>query len=380
MIYFDNSATTQMTEGVLETFLKVSQSINWNPSSLHSLGDQAAGLLQQSRQQIASLLSVSSQEIFFTSGGTEGDNWAIKGTAIEKSFYGKHLITTTIEHPAVKESMHQLEQLGFEVTYLPVDKKGIVSVEALKKAIRPDTIMVSVMAINNEIGSIQPLTEIGEILKEHPSIHFHVDAVQAIGKMPLLLGENSRIDIATFSGHKFHGPKGVGFVYLKKGRKLAPLLNGGGQEAGLRSGTENVAGIAAMGKALRLVLSDMAEKQRTQRKIKDYLTEELQKYPKVVFFSNKEGAPHILCYALKGIRGEVMVHAFEKQEIYISTTSACSSRNKTSSSTLGAMNVPESLATSAVRVSLSDTNTMDEAKQFIKEFDVLYDQFQAINA
>lgn len=380
MIYFDNSATTQMTEGVLETFLKVSQSINWNPSSLHSLGDQAAGLLQQSRQQIASLLSVSSQEIFFTSGGTEGDNWAIKGTAIEKSFYGKHLITTTIEHPAVKESMHQLEQLGFEVTYLPVDKKGIVSVEALKKAIRPDTIMVSVMAINNEIGSIQPLTEIGEILKEHPSIHFHVDAVQAIGKMPLLLGENSRIDIATFSGHKFHGPKGVGFVYLKKGRKLAPLLNGGGQEAGLRSGTENVAGIAAMGKALRLVLSDMAEKQRTQRKIKDYLTEKLQKYPKVVFFSNKEGAPHILCYALKGIRGEVMVHAFEKQEIYISTTSACSSRNKTSSSTLGAMNVPESLATSAVRVSLSDTNTMDEAKQFIKEFDVLYDQFQAINA
>lgn len=380
MIYFDNSATTQMTEGVLETFLKVSQSINWNPSSLHSLGDQAAGLLQQSRQQIASLLSVSSQEIFFTSGGTEGDNWAIKGTAIVKSFYGKHLITTTIEHPAVKESMHQLEQLGFEVTYLPVDKKGIVSVEALKKAIRPDTIMVSVMAINNEIGSIQPLTEIGEILKEYPSIHFHVDAVQAIGKMPLPLGKNSRIDIATFSGHKFHGPKGVGFVYLKKGRKLAPLLNGGGQEAGLRSGTENVAGIAAMGKALRLVLSDMAEKQHTQRKIKDYLTEELQKYPKVVFFSNKEGAPHILCYALKGIRGEVMVHAFEKQEIYISTTSACSSRNKTSSSTLGAMNVPESLATSAVRVSLSDTNTMDEAKQFIKEFDVLYDQFQAINA
>lgn len=369
-----------MTEGVLETFLKVSQSINWNPSSLHSLGDQAAGLLQQSRQQIASLLSVSSQEIFFTSGGTEGDNWAIKGTAIAKSFYGKHLITTTIEHPAVKESMHQLEQLGFEVTYLPVDKKGIVSVEALKKAIRPDTIMVSVMAINNEIGSIQPLTEIGEILKEYPSIHFHVDAVQAIGKMPLPLGKNSRIDIATFSGHKFHGPKGVGFVYLKKGRKLAPLLNGGGQEAGLRSGTENVAGIAAMGKALRLVLSDMAEKQHTQRKIKDYLTEELQKYPKVVFFSNKEGAPHILCYALKGIRGEVMVHAFEKQEIYISTTSACSSRNKTSSSTLGAMNVPESLATSAVRVSLSDTNTMDEAKQFIKEFDVLYDQFQAINA
>ncbi|WP_313466716.1 cysteine desulfurase family protein [Carnobacterium sp.] len=380
MIYFDNSATTQMTEGVLETFLKVSQSINWNPSSLHSLGDQAAGLLQQSRQQIASLLSVSSQEIFFTSGGTEGDNWAIKGTAIEKSFYGKHLITTTIEHPAVKESMHQLEQLGFEVTYLPVDKKGIVSVEALKKSIRPDTILVSVMAINNEIGSIQPLTEIGEILKEHPSIHFHVDAVQAIGKMPLLLGENSRIDIATFSGHKFHGPKGVGFVYLKKGRKLAPLLNGGGQEAGFRSGTENVAGIAAMGKALRLALSDMAEKQSTQRKIKDYLTEELQKYPKVAFFSNKEGAPHILCYALKGIRGEVMVHAFEKQEIYISTTSACSSRNKTSSSTLGAMNVPESLATSAVRVSLSDTNTMDEAKQFIKEFDVLYDQFQAINA
>ncbi|ALV20822.1 MAG: cysteine desulfurase family protein [Carnobacterium sp.] len=380
MIYFDNSATTQIDEGVLQTFLKVSQSINGNPSSLHKLGDQAAGLLQQSRAQIASLIDVTPQEIYFTSGGTEGDNWAIKGTAIEKSVFGKHLITTAIEHPAVKETMHQLEQLGFEVTYLPVDKKGVISIEDLKQALRPDTIMVSVMAINNEVGSIQPLEAIGKVLEDYPSVHFHVDAVQAVGKQPLLLGPDSRIDIASFSSHKFHGPKGVGFIYLKKGKKIAPLLNGGGQEAGLRSGTENIAGIAAMTKALRLVLSDAVEKQALQKKIKNYLADALKKYPKVTLFSSEEGAPHILCYGLKGIRGEVMVHAFEEKDIYISTTSACSSRSKTSSSTLGAMNVPEFIATNAVRVSLTDTNTMEEAKQFLNVFDELYHQFQAINA
>lgn len=378
MIYFDNSATTSIDKSVLQTFEKVSQSISGNPSSLHQLGDYADGLLQQSRKQIADLLHVMPEEIYFTSGGTEGDNWAIKGTAIEKRQFGKHIITTAVEHPAVKESVEQLKMLGFDVTILPVDHSGKISVSDLKEALRPDTILISVMAVNNEVGSIQPLTEIEEILKDYPTVHFHVDAVQAIGKIPFSLGNSSRIDLATFSAHKFHGPKGIGFMYIKKGKKIAPLLSGGGQESGKRSGTENVAGVAAMAKALRLVLEKEKEKQKNQKEIKNYLMEQLEGYKKVSVFSQKEGAPHILCFALKGIRGEVMVHAFEKKDIYISTTSACSSRKGTTSSTLVAMNVPEKIATSAIRVSLTDTNTLEEAKVFMKEFDFLYQQFKDI--
>lgn len=378
MIYFDNSATTSIDKSVLQTFEKVSQSISGNPSSLHQLGDYADGLLQQSRKQIADLLHVMPEEIYFTSGGTEGDNWAIKGTAIEKRQFGKHIITTAVEHPAVKESVEQLKMLGFDVTILPVDSSGKISVSDLKEALRPDTILVSVMAVNNEVGSIQPLTEIEEVLKDYPTVHFHVDAVQAIGKIPFSLGNSSRIDLATFSAHKFHGPKGIGFMYIKKGKKIAPILSGGGQESGKRSGTENVAGVAAMAKALRLVLEKEKEKQKNQKEIKNYLMEQLEGYKKVSVFSQKEGAPHILCFALKGIRGEVMVHAFEKKDIYISTTSACSSRKGTTSSTLVAMNVPEKIATSAIRVSLTDTNTLEEAKVFMKEFDFLYQQFKDI--
>ncbi|MER2002502.1 MAG: cysteine desulfurase family protein [Carnobacterium inhibens] len=378
MIYFDNSATTSIDKSVLQTFEKVSQSISGNPSSLHQLGDYADGLLQQSRKQIADLLHVMPEEIYFTSGGTEGDNWAIKGTAIEKRQFGKHIITTAVEHPAVKESVEQLKMLGFDVTILPVDHSGKISVSDLKEALRPDTILISVMAVNNEVGSIQPLTEIEEVLKDYPTVHFHVDAVQAIGKIPFSLGNSSRIDLATFSAHKFHGPKGIGFMYIKKGKKIAPILSGGGQESGKRSGTENVAGVAAMAKALRLVLEKEKEKQKNQKEIKNYLMEQLEGYKKVSVFSQKEGAPHILCFALKGIRGEVMVHAFEKKDIYISTTSACSSRKGTTSSTLVAMNVPEKIATSAIRVSLTDTNTLEEAKVFMKEFDFLYQQFKDI--
>ncbi len=368
-----------MESTVLATYLKVAEEVYGNPSSLHGLGDTAEGLLQQSRKQIAKFLGVQDNEIFFTSGGTEGDNWALKGTALEKSKYGKHLITTTIEHPAIKETMAQLAGNGFEVTYLPVDKDGIVSLTALKEALRPDTILVSIMAVNNEVGSIQPLKEIGMLLEKYPSIHFHVDAVQAIGKIPLDLSVTSRIDLATFSGHKFHGPRGTGFMYIKHGKKIAPLLNGGGQEKGRRSGTENVAGIAAMSRAVRLLLTDVEIKQQQQRQIRDYLMEALSHYSKVTIFSTMTGAPHILCFALRGIRGEVLVHGMEKEGIYLSTTSACSSRSGVSSSTLAAMHVPDSIATSAVRISLTDTNTLAEAEVFLGAFAKLYTQFRDIH-
>ncbi len=381
MIYFDNSATTAISPSALDTYIKTSQRIFGNPSSLHELGEQADRLLQQSRKQIASLLDVKANEIFFTSGGTEGDNWVIKGTAFEKKTFGKHILISAIEHPAVSESCLQLSKLGFEVEYIPVDESGFVRVGQLEQQIRPDTILVSVMAVNNEIGSIQPIAAISQLLRKYPTIHFHVDAVQAIGKIPRKEWLTSRVDFATFSAHKFHGPKGIGFIYWKEGRKLASLISGGGQESGQRSGTENVPGIVAMAKAARLLLEDEEKKQLKEAAIRAYLADSLQKFDKVVLFSSetKNYAPHILLFALRGVRGEVLVHSFEAKEIIISTTSACSSKKKGSSSTLRAMGVSENLATSAVRISLDETSTMSDAEQFMFVFKQLYRKFLVIN-
>ncbi len=370
MIYFDNSATTQTDPSVVATYVKVTEEVFGNPSSLHHLGDHADGLLQQSRKQVASIMGVEPKEIFFTSGGTEGDNWAIKGTAIEKGKYGKHLITSSVEHPAVKESMAQLEKQGFEVTYLSVNREGIISLEELKEALRSDTILVSIMAVNNEVGSIQPIAEIGEILKAYPKVHFHVDAVQAVERASQLLAIG-RIDLLSLSAHKFHGPRGVGIMYKKFGRKIQALLTGGGQEKAERSTTENLPGIVATTKALRMAL----EEKSVTGELRSQLWKELATKPEIRIFSPEDGASHVLCFAIKGVRGEVVVHAFENHGIYISTTSACSSKKADSSSTLYAMDVPNEWATGAVRVSFSNDNTKEEVEQFIKVLHQLMKQF-----
>lgn len=382
MIYFDNSATTKVHPEVLTTYTKVSEAIWGNPSSLHNMGENAYNLLEQSRAQIAELLGCQKEEIFFTSGGTEGDNWAIKGTALEKGIYGKHLITTQVEHPAVLNSMKQLEKLGFEVTYLPVDENGRVSVEELKQALRKDTILVSVMAVNNEVGTIQPIKEIAQVLADHPKVHFHVDAVQAVGKGLTDLIMDERVDLVTFSGHKFHAPRGVGFLYKKSGRKLAPLLSGGGQEKNLRSSTENLPAIAAMAKALRLLLENETKNVAHEQAIRQKIFEHLQAFDKVTLFSQLDDkfAPHILCFAIAGVRGETIVHAFEDQGVFISTTSACSSKKGQVSSTLHAMQVDDKIATSAVRVSLDENNTLSEADKFNQIFDDIYQKFLKINS
>lgn len=382
MIYFDNSATTKVHPEVLTTYTKVSEAIWGNPSSLHKMGENAYNLLEQSRAQIAELLGCQKEEIFFTSGGTEGDNWAIKGTALEKGIYGKHLITTQVEHPAVLNSMKQLEKLGFEVTYLPVDENGRVSVEELKQALRKDTILVSVMAVNNEVGTIQPIKEIAQVLADHPKVHFHVDAVQAVGKGLTDLIMDERVDLVTFSGHKFHAPRGVGFLYKKSGRKLAPLLSGGGQEKNLRSSTENLPTIAAMAKALRLLLENETKNVAHEQAIRQKIFEHLQAFDKVTLFSQLDDkfAPHILCFAIAGVRGETIVHAFEDQGVFISTTSACSSKKGQVSSTLHAMQVDDKIATSAVRVSLDENNTLSEADKFNQIFDDIYQKFLKINS
>jgi cysteine desulfurase len=382
MIYFDNSATTPIYPQALDAYLKTSQRIIGNPSSLHDLGSQATRLLEQARKQVAELIQVGTNEIYFTSGGTEGDNWVLKGTALEKKAFGRHVIISSVEHPAVAETASQLADNGFEVSIAPVNKEGIVEVEELKKLIRKDTILVSIMAVNNEVGSIQPIQEISAVLENYPTIHFHVDAVQAIGKVAIERWLTKRVDFATFSAHKFHGPRGVGFIYWKHGRKLAPLLNGGGQEKNQRSSTENVAGIVAMAKALRLYLDKKAEKPEHTAIIRRYLIEALQEYKNITVFSKdtNEFAPHILCFALKGIRGEVFVHALEEKQIYTSTTSACSSKKRLASSTLHAMKVSDQLATSAVRISLDESNTMAEVEQFMIIFNQLYKKFSVVRS
>lgn len=380
MIYFDNSATTAIYPLALDTYVKTSQRIMGNPSSLHDLGTQASRLLQQARKQIAELLTVQTNEIFFTSGGTEGDNWVLKGTAIAKRDYGNHIIISSVEHPAVSRTAAQLSELGYEVSIAPVDEKGFVIVDKLKELIRPETILVSVMGVNNEIGAIQPIEEISKVLESYPKIHFHVDAVQAIGKVDQAKWLTSRVDFATFSAHKFHGPRGVGFIYWKTGKKLAPLLNGGGQESGQRATTENLPAIVAMSRALRMHLEKKEERPNHTAVIRQYLKEALSGYDKVAIFSGDDNfAPHILTFGIKGIRGEVLVHALEEKQIFVSTTSACSSRKKVDSSTLHAMNIPHDIATTAVRVSLDEANTMAEAEQFMIVFNHLYNRFSKIN-
>ena len=370
MIYFDNAATTKIYDDALTSYVQVSQKFFGNPSSLHQLGVDAYQVLTKARAQVASLLSVQPEEIFFTSGGTESNNWAIKGTALEKSVFGKHIITTKIEHPSVIQTCKQLERFGFEVTYLDVDSEGMISVEQLKESLRKETILVSVMAVNNEVGAVQPIAEIAQVLEAYPSIHFHVDAVQAVERASQLLAIG-RIDLLSLSAHKFHGPRGVGILYKKFGRKIQALLTGGGQEKGERSTTENLPGIVATTKALRMAL----EEKSVMGELRNQLWEELSKKTEIRIFSPEEGAPHVLCFAIKGVRGEVLVHAFENHGIYISTTSACSSKKGDSSSTLYAMDVPTEWATGAVRVSFSNDNTKEEVEKFIDVLHQLMKQF-----
>ena len=380
MLYFDNAATTIPYDEALRTYQEVASKIIGNPSSLHNLGTKSSRILEASRKQIADLLGVNTDEIVFTSGGTEGDNWVLKGVAFEKEPQGNHIIVSDIEHPAVKESAKWLSQHGFDVSYAPVDERGFVDVAALADLLRPETILVSVMAVNNEIGSIQPIAAISDVLADKPGITFHVDAVQAIGKVPVADYLTERVDFASFSGHKFHSVRGVGFIYKKAGKRLNPLLTGGGQEDGLRSTTENVAGIAATAKALRLTLEKETVALPRIAKMKAVIYDALAVYSDVVIFSEKtdDFAPNILTFGIKGVRGEVIVHAFEEHEIYISTTSACSSKAGHPAGTLVAMGVPSKLAQSAVRISLDDDNDMSQVEQFLTIFKQIYHKTQKV--
>lgn len=362
MIYLDNSATTKPFPEVIESYAAVAANYFGNPSSLHRIGMEAEKLLIQARAQIASLLDVKASEIYFTSGGTEGNNMALKGISRHFRSRGKHIITTSIEHDSIKKVMEQLEQDGFTVSYLPVNEDGFVSVDDIKKLIQNDTILVSIMHVNNETGAIQPIEAIGKLLTQYPKIYFHVDGVQAIGKTPLSLREY-HIDLYTMSAHKFHGLKGNGILYAKEGIRISPLLAGGGQERDIRSGTENVAGAVATAKALRMQMENYKNQFGKMLEQNKFIRSQLESMDGVVIHTPVNSVPHIINFSAEGVKPEVLIHALEEKGIFLSTTSACSSRTNTVSKTLLAMGVPENIAESSFRISLAYENELKEIQE-----------------
>ncbi|MBB5324476.1 cysteine desulfurase [Anoxybacillus tepidamans] len=378
MIYLDNSATTKPFPEVIDSFVTVATKYFGNPSSLHELGRKAERLLIQSREQVAALLDVKPNEIIFTSGGTEANNFAIKGVAFQYRQRGNHIITTAIEHPSVAEPCRQLEELGFEVTYLPVNENGVIDVEELARALRNDTILVSVMHVNNEVGSIQPIEQIGRLLQQYPKTFFHVDHVQGIGKVPLDL-KKAHVDLCTMSAHKFHGLRGAGILYVRNGIRLSPLLAGGGQELQLRSGTENVAAIVAMTKALRMSLEAYERQSSRLLAIKEQWLNELKNIADIHINTPLDhSAPHIINFSLNGLKSEVFVHELAKQQIFVSTTSACSSKKRAPSKTLVAMGVEQKQAESSIRISLSYENTLEEIPVAIRAIKAAIKKLQEV--
>ncbi|WP_018923368.1 cysteine desulfurase family protein [Salsuginibacillus kocurii] len=365
MVYLDNSATTKPYQQVVETFQEAVNQYYANPSSLHHLGKEAEALLHKARTAIGDWVGAEASEIIFTSGGTEGNNLAIKGIAMQYAQRGKHLITTKVEHPSVKEPFVFLEQLGFDVTYLPVDEEGRVSLQAVKEAVRKDTILVSIMSVNNELGTLQPIEEIGNYLKSRTTTHFHVDHVQGVGKRKIPTKIDG-VDLCTISAHKFHGLKGTGLLYVRKGLDLAPLLHGGAHEQGWRSGTENVAGAVAMAKALRLTLTQAKEDPLYLEHLKQRLLTELQLIDGVVVNTPAtNSAPHIVNISIPGLKPEVLVQSLTDNGIHVSTKSACSTKLFEPSPVLMAAGLGEELASSAIRISLSFLNRPEEIETFI---------------
>lgn len=368
MIYLDNSATTIPNDEVLESYIKVTKAFYANPSSIHQLGGEVEQLQIKAREQAANLLGIDPREVIFTSGGTEGNNLAIKGIALKHRGRGKHIITTEIEHSSVYETCKNLESLGFQVSFLPVNHKGVIDMKQLEKEITEETILLSIMHVNNEIGSIQPIEKIGQIALKYPKLFFHVDAVQSIGKIPVRL-KDSGIDLCTMSGHKIEGLNGTGMLYVKNGTSLWPLFHGGGQEFNTRSGTENVAGNVAFVKALRLIKEKENVKADDLKSISANLVTQLKEIDGVVINSPQSHAPHIVNVSVPGLKPEVIIHALYEAGVVISTQSACSSKDSEKSRVLMACGFADSRAVSGLRISLSYQTTDDELEQFVSIFD-----------
>lgn len=361
-VYLDNSATTRCFDEVADLTSKVMTLDYGNPSSMHLKGVESEKYLRHAREVIAKNLKVNEKEILFTSGGTESDNMALIGTALANQRAGRHLITTQIEHPAILQTMQYLEKQDFEVTYLPVDENGQVKLEELQRSLRKDTILVSIMHTNNEIGAFQPIAEAGTIIKRfNPSIVFHVDAVQGYGKFRIH-PKRMNIDLLSVSAHKIHGPKGIGFLYINEKIKIHPIIWGGGQQKGMRSGTENVPAIAGMALAIEKIYQDLEKEIDTLYALKQRFIDGAMKIEdvKVNGLTGRDSAPHVVSLSIRGIRSEVLLHALEEKGIYVSAGSACASNKPSISATLQAIGVEKDLLDSTIRFSFSIFNTPEE--------------------
>ncbi|MCI8355122.1 MAG: cysteine desulfurase [Lachnospiraceae bacterium] len=361
-VYLDNSATTKCFDEVAELMTRIMCEDYGNPSSLHRKGVQAEQYIRYAKETVAQILKVNEKEIFFTSGGTESDNLAIRGCAYANCRAGRHLITTQIEHPAVLKTMKHLEEEGFRVTYLPVDRTGCVQLSELQRAITGETILVSMMHTNNEVGTLQPVSEAGLMIKQmNPRILFHVDAVQGFGKFRIH-PKKMNIDLLSVSGHKIHGPKGVGFLYVDEKVKIKPIVFGGGQQSGLRSGTDNVPGIAGMARAAEMIYGDLDRERERLYELKEAFCSGVRQIPDVILNGHpgRDGAPHVVSVSFRGIRSEVLLHALEDKGIYVSAGSACAARKPQPSATLQAMGISGELLGSTVRFSFSVFTTMEE--------------------
>ena len=384
-IYLDNSATTRVYPEVSNLMCKIMLDDYGNPSSMHTKGVEAEKYVLDAYKEIAEVLKVKEKEIVFTSGGTESDNLALIGAAMANKRAGMHIITTKVEHPAILNTVAYLKEEGFEIDYLSVDKYGRISIDELKEKLRKDTIIVSIMHTNNEVGSLMPLEEAGKLIKSvNPSCLFHVDAVQGFGKavMPI---KSANIDMLSFSGHKIHGPKGIGVLYVNEKVKIKPISYGGGQQKGLRNGTLNVPGIAGIGLAAKMINDNLSEKREKLYELKSFFLQEISKVDKVSVngckqdasgeFLVKETAPHIINISVKGLRSEVMLHALEEKGIYVSAGSACSSHSKKESSTLKAMGASAEETDGALRISMSEFTTKEELETLIVELKAVIEKY-----
>ena len=376
--YLDNSATTRCSKAAADMVYKLLTEDFGNPSSLHMKGVIAENYINDAKKKIAKTLKVQDKEILFTSGGTESNNLAIIGSALANKRAGKHIITSSVEHASVYSPMQFLEELGFEVTYLPVNSDGQISVEKLKAAIRDDTILVSLMHVNNEIGAVMPIEEAGAAIKAaNPSTIFHVDAIQSYGKF-VIRPKKMNIDLLSVSGHKIHGPKGSGFLYIKDKTRIKPIIYGGGQQKGMRSGTENVPAYAGLGVAAEEIYTDFDKKIAHMYSIRDHFIDEVLQIDGVTVNGrcDHENAPHVVSVSIEGIRAEVMLHTLEEKNVYVSAGSACSSNHPAISSTLKSIGVKQNLLDSTIRFSFCVNTTMEEVDYAISVMRDVIPKFQ----
>lgn len=379
MIYMDYNATTPIDERVLDSMLPYLREEFGNPSSIYSLAQRARKAVEEAREKLAKLLNCDPKEIIFTSGGTESDNFALKGIAYANQDKGKHIITSQIEHHAVLNTCKFLEKQGFQITYLPVDRYGVVDLEALERSITPQTILISIMFANNEVGTIQPIKEIARIARKY-GVYFHTDAVQAVGKIPIDVKELG-IDLLSLSAHKFYGPKGVGALYVRRGVRIVPFIQGGEQEKGRRGGTENVAGIVGLGKAAEIAQEEMEEEEKRVRALRDQLEKGLlERIPDVILNGHPQNRLYnTLSICMKYVEGESMLINLDREGICASSGSACTSGSLEPSHVLLAMGVPPEVAHGSLRFSLGKFNKEEDVERVIEVLPPIVEELRKIS-